>query len=200
MDKVSFGREQVEPAEKTRRVRGVFSSVAARYDLMNDLMSGGVHRLWKEHLVDWLAPRPGIELLDVAGGTGDIALRVLDRLEPGTGHVIVCDLTAEMLAVGRDRAIDRGVVTGLAWVCGAAFVVLLVMLFQGDSPALIAILTPANLFTGVLASGIIALPIQRHNRFVCEHFPAFTLMRPRQPVLDCERCVEQQHPLLRPRL
>src|SRR3546814_16259801 len=87
---------------------------------MNDLMSGGVHRLWKTAMVDWLNPRPGLKLLDTAGGTGDIAFRVLDRLAPGAGHVIVCDLTAEMLAVGRDRAVDRGLVQGLPWVCGAA--------------------------------------------------------------------------------
>src|SRR3546814_6983914 len=71
---------------------------------MNDLMSGGVHRLWKTAMVDWLNPRPGLKLLDTAGGTGDIAFRVLDRLAPGAGEVIVCDLTAEMLAVGRDRS------------------------------------------------------------------------------------------------
>jgi demethylmenaquinone methyltransferase/2-methoxy-6-polyprenyl-1,4-benzoquinol methylase len=115
-----FGYREVREGDKPSLVRGVFQSVAGRYDLMNDLMSGGVHRLWKTAMVDWLNPRPGLKLLDTAGGTGDIAFRVLDRLEPGAGHVVVCDLTAEMLAVGRDRAIDRGLVKGLSWVCGDA--------------------------------------------------------------------------------
>jgi hypothetical protein len=81
----NFGFRPVEPAEKAALVRGVFDRVAARYDLMNDLMSGGVHRLWKEALLDWLAPRPGIAHLDVAGGTGDIALRLLDRVDGQAG-------------------------------------------------------------------------------------------------------------------
>lgn len=115
-----FGYREVGEREKPSLVQGVFRSVASRYDMMNDLMSGGIHRLWKAALVNWLNPRPGLCLLDTAGGTGDIALRVLNRLEPGTGHVIVCDLTAEMLAVGRDRAIDCGLVKGLSWVCGDA--------------------------------------------------------------------------------
>ena len=112
-----FGYEEIPEAEKAGRVRGVFSSVAARYDLMNDLMSGGMHRLWKEHLVDWLAPRPGIELLDVAGGTGDIASRVLDRVR-GQGSATVCDMTEEMLAEGARRAEARGL--AVDWVRGDA--------------------------------------------------------------------------------
>jgi len=119
-----FGFREVTESEKAPLVKGVFRSVAGRYDLMNDLMSGGIHRLWKSSLVDWLNPRPGLKLLDTAGGTGDIAFRVLDRLQPGEGQVIVCDLTPEMLAVGRDRAIDRGIVGsgagGVSWVCGNA--------------------------------------------------------------------------------
>ena len=107
---MSFGFETVPAPDKARRVRQVFESVSGRYDLMNDLMSGGVHRLWKEAMIDWLAPRPGIRLLDVAGGTGDIALRVIARLgAEQVGEIVVCDLTPEMLEVGRDRAIDRGV-------------------------------------------------------------------------------------------
>jgi demethylmenaquinone methyltransferase/2-methoxy-6-polyprenyl-1,4-benzoquinol methylase len=112
-----FGFDEIPEGEKAGRVRGVFSSVAARYDLMNDLMSGGVHRLWKEHLVDWLAPRPGVELLDVAGGTGDIAFRVLDRVR-GQGRATVCDMTEEMLAEGARRAGARGL--ALDWVRGDA--------------------------------------------------------------------------------
>lgn len=119
-----FGYREVDASEKPSLVQGVFQSVAGRYDLMNDLMSGGIHRLWKGAMVDWLNPRPGITLLDTAGGTGDIAFRVLDRLDShggrGEGSVIVCDLTAEMLSVGRDRAIDRGLLKGISWVCGDA--------------------------------------------------------------------------------
>ncbi len=121
-----FGYQEVPEADKGARVRGVFESVASRYDLMNDLMSGGVHRLWKTALVDWLNPRPGMSLIDVAGGTGDIALRVLERVGPArAGAIVVCDLTPEMLAIGRDRAIDKGIPgdrapRGLHWVCADA--------------------------------------------------------------------------------
>ncbi len=117
--KAWFGFRRVEAEEKPALVRGVFERVASRYDLMNDLMSGGIHRLWKAELIDWLNPRPGELLLDVAGGTGDIAFRYLDRTEKQAG-VIVCDLTPAMLAVGRDRAIDRGIVAGIDWVAGDA--------------------------------------------------------------------------------
>ena len=122
---VSFGFETVPEPEKVERVRQVFESVSGRYDLMNDLMSGGVHRLWKQAMIDWLAPRPGLRLLDVAGGTGDIALRVIARLgRQEVGEVVVCDLTPEMLEVGRDRAADQGILPGRAgsprWICGNA--------------------------------------------------------------------------------
>ena len=118
-DKAWFGFQQVETSEKPHLVRDVFERVAGRYDLMNDLMSGGIHRLWKAALIDWLAPRPGQLLLDVAGGTGDIAQRFLARTG-ASGRVVVCDLTPAMLAVGRDRAIDRGIVSGIDWVAGDA--------------------------------------------------------------------------------
>lgn len=113
-----FGFHRVAAEEKKPLVRNVFDSVASRYDLMNDLMSGGVHRLWKAVMMDWLGPRPGWRLLDVAGGTGDIALAFLDRCPDGTATV--CDINPAMLAVGRDRAIDRGVIKGIEWVCGDA--------------------------------------------------------------------------------
>ncbi len=113
-----FGFQDVPESEKAGRVHGVFSSVAARYDLMNDLMSGGVHRLWKEAALDWLAPRPGMRLLDVAGGTGDIAFRFLRRIG-GRGAATVCDMTAAMLEEGRKRAL-RDRVEGVGWVCGDA--------------------------------------------------------------------------------
>jgi demethylmenaquinone methyltransferase/2-methoxy-6-polyprenyl-1,4-benzoquinol methylase len=110
MDKVSFGHEEVSPGEKTRRVGEVFSSVARRYDLMNDLMSGGQHRLWKQHFVARVRPRKGETILDMAGGTGDIAF----RLAAAGAEVTVADINPDMLAVGRERAEKRRV-AGLAW-------------------------------------------------------------------------------------
>ncbi len=113
-----FGYRRVKSEDKARLVRQVFDSVSPRYDLMNDLMSGGVHRLWKAELIDRLAPRPGQVLLDVAGGTGDVAERFLARA--GDGIAIVCDINQSMIAQGRDRAIDAGRLSGIAWVCGDA--------------------------------------------------------------------------------
>ena len=113
-----FGYRRVKSEDKARLVRQVFDSVSPRYDLMNDLMSGGVHRLWKAELIDRLAPRPGQVLLDVAGGTGDVAARFLARA--GDGLAIVCDINQSMIAQGRDRAIDAGRLSGIAWVCGDA--------------------------------------------------------------------------------
>ncbi len=124
-----FGFREVHETEKASLVRGVFDSVAGRYDLMNDLMSGGVHRLWKASMMDWLAPRPGLHLVDVAGGTGDIAFRVLDRIggpdaaAASGSSITVCDMTPAMLQVGRDRAIDRGLLGHdwrIDWVAGNA--------------------------------------------------------------------------------
>ena len=113
-----FGYEEIDAAEKAGRVRGVFTSVASRYDLMNDVMSGGVHRLWKDAMMDWLAPRPGQRLLDVAGGTGDVAFRFLKRA--GQGRATVLDLTADMLAAGRKRAEAERLSASLDWVVGDA--------------------------------------------------------------------------------
>ena len=113
-----FGFETVPEAEKAGRVHGVFSSVASRYDLMNDLMSAGVHRLWKDAVIDWMAPRAGMALLDVAGGTGDISFRFLDRLK-GDGHATVCDMTQAMLDEGARRAGEQGR-DRVDWVCGDA--------------------------------------------------------------------------------
>jgi demethylmenaquinone methyltransferase/2-methoxy-6-polyprenyl-1,4-benzoquinol methylase len=105
MDKVSFGFEDVAPEEKTRRVGGVFSSVASQYDLMNDLMSGGMHRHWKNQFVRRLRPRAGEAILDMAGGTGDIAFRIAES----GAQVTVADINAEMLSVGQERAARRGI-------------------------------------------------------------------------------------------
>jgi demethylmenaquinone methyltransferase / 2-methoxy-6-polyprenyl-1,4-benzoquinol methylase len=114
-----FGYETVREGEKGARVEGVFRSVATRYDLMNDAMSLGVHRLWKDAMLDWLAPWPGMRLLDVAGGTGDIAFRFLRRLK-GQGHATVLDLTEDMLEAGRKRAEATSFTSALDWVVGDA--------------------------------------------------------------------------------
>ena len=109
-DQVNFGDEVVSPDEKTRRVGRVFSSVARRYDVMNDLMSAGLHRRWKDRFVDRVKPRPAERILDMAGGTGDVAFR---RVRRGA-QVTVADINPDMLAVGMERAADRGL-EGLAW-------------------------------------------------------------------------------------
>lgn len=103
-DKVSFGDKLVSPEEKTRRVGEVFSSVARRYDMMNDLMSGGMHRLWKDRFVNRVKPRLGEDILDMAGGTGDVAFRMAKR----GAHVTVADINPDMLEVGRQRAERKG--------------------------------------------------------------------------------------------
>ncbi len=113
-----FGYDEVPLAEKGPRVRDLFARVSGRYDLMNDLMSGGIHRLWKAAMLNRLAPRAGERILDVAGGTGDIALRIAQRAPEA--RVVVLDLTPEMLALGRDRALDRGIIEGIDWLAGDA--------------------------------------------------------------------------------
>ena len=113
-----FGFQTVPEAEKASRVQSVFGSVANKYDIMNDVMSGGIHRLWKDAMMDWLAPRAGQRLLDVAGGTGDISFRFLKRA--GTGHATVLDLTEPMLVEGRKRAEAGQMAEQLDWVVGDA--------------------------------------------------------------------------------
>jgi demethylmenaquinone methyltransferase/2-methoxy-6-polyprenyl-1,4-benzoquinol methylase len=112
-----FGFRTVAEEEKVGLVRDVFDSVAGKYDLMNDLMSVGIHRLWKSTFLGMLKPRPDQTLLDVGGGTGDIAFGWRER---GGGPVTVCDINREMLAVGRDRSVDRNLCSDIAWVCGNA--------------------------------------------------------------------------------
>lgn len=107
-EQTHFGYENVSPDEKTRRVRGVFDSVAAKYDVMNDLMSGGLHRLWKRFAVDLVPLRPGQKVLDLAGGTGDLA-RLFARKVGSGGTVVHTDINYAMLAEGRDKLIDAGV-------------------------------------------------------------------------------------------
>ncbi len=109
-DTVPFGYAEVSPTEKTAKVGAVFARVAKRYDLMNDAMSGGLHRLWKDRFVARVKPRPGETVLDMAGGTGDVAFRLHAR----GAAVTVADINPAMLAVGQDRAIKRGL-QGLAW-------------------------------------------------------------------------------------
>lgn len=116
----NFGFESVSPGEKTRRVRDVFNRVAQKYDVMNDLMSCGIHRLWKDWFVQELPVKNGMKILDVAGGTGDIPLKLLKTYPHLDLHVTVCDLTPNMIEVGRDRAINQGVVHSIDWVCGNA--------------------------------------------------------------------------------
>ncbi len=113
-----FGFETVRETDKAGRVQGVFNSVASKYDVMNDVMSMGIHRVWKDAMMDWLAPRPGQRLLDVAGGTGDISFRFLKRA--GHGHATVLDLTEPMLVEGRKRAEAEQMVDSLDWVVGDA--------------------------------------------------------------------------------
>jgi len=107
---VSFGYRDVAPEEKTKLVGTVFSSVAKNYDIMNDAMSGGMHRLWKDQFVRRVKPQPGEAILDMAGGTGDIAFRMAAK----GAHVTVSDINADMLAVGEDRAAKRGI-KDLTW-------------------------------------------------------------------------------------
>jgi demethylmenaquinone methyltransferase/2-methoxy-6-polyprenyl-1,4-benzoquinol methylase len=108
-DKTDFGYELVPVADKARRVRGVFDSVAGKYDLMNDLMSGGLHRLWKRFTVAATRVRPGMRVLDLAGGTGDLALQFARRVGT-TGEVVLTDINGTMLAAGRDRLVNEGLI------------------------------------------------------------------------------------------
>lgn len=114
-----FGFRDIPVGQKVQRVREVFDSVADNYDLMNDLMSLGVHRLWKRSAVGRLRVRSGDAVLDLAGGTGDLARLTLDRMR-GEGRVVICDINGAMLEVGRRRLTDAGLVAGLEWVQGNA--------------------------------------------------------------------------------
>ena len=116
-ERVPFGDQHVPADAKSRLVSAVFDSVAHRYDLMNDIMSGGIHRVWKRRLINELAVRPPTRLLDLAGGTGDIALRVLRRFAESEIEITVCDINLKMLSIGRQRIWDRGYLRQINWLC-----------------------------------------------------------------------------------
>ena len=123
-EKSWFGEKQVTPEEKTDGVIGVFDSVADQYDLMNDLMSVGIHRLWKDQFIRMIRPRAKTagrpaDYLDVAGGTGDIAFRIRKKIGSGA-NITLCDLNNNMLSVGRNRAIDKGWINDFKWITGNA--------------------------------------------------------------------------------
>ena len=115
----SFGFQEVSPEEKTSLVTSVFRRVAKSYDLMNDVMSLGIHRHWKNELIEMLRPRPGMHLLDMAGGTGDIAFRFLEASKQFTpaSRVSVCDMNDQMLAEGKRKAINQGILENISWTC-----------------------------------------------------------------------------------
>ncbi len=122
-----FGFETILEKDKSEKVQGVFSSVASKYDVMNDVMSLGIHRAWKDAMMDWLAPIRGQALLDVAGGTGDISFRFLKRASGANATVL--DLTESMLEEGRKRAKNVGISGQLKWVVGDA----MALPFEDDS-------------------------------------------------------------------
>ena len=111
-DSIDFGYRTVQRSDKARLVRGVFNSVASRYDLMNDLMSGGVHRLWKAAMIDWMAPQPHQKLVDLAGGTGDISMRFLSN---GGGMACITDINHAMLQAGRGRRELQRMASQISW-------------------------------------------------------------------------------------
>lgn len=114
-EKTHFGFETVNAGEKAAKVADVFHSVAAKYDIMNDLMSGGVHRLWKMFTVESSALRPGQKVLDIAGGTGDLSAK-FSRIVGPKGQVVLADINESMLKVGRDKLINKGLVGNLSYV------------------------------------------------------------------------------------
>ena len=117
--KTHFGFDTVLTSKKAGLVQNVFSSVASNYDIMNDVMSLGVHRLWKDALINWINPQPGQKLLDVAGGTGDISFRFIDRAK-GMAHATILDMTESMLIEGQKRSESKNFTNNLDWVCGDA--------------------------------------------------------------------------------
>ncbi len=163
-DGISFGFRTVSEAEHTTLVRGVFDSVARRYDLMNDLMSGGLHRLWKVALLDRVNPRPGMRLLDVAGGTGDVAEGFLKR---GGAAATICDINFEMMSAGADRALDRGIVAGPTRVCGDAA---MLPVASGTADACTIAFGLRNVTKRVEALGEMRRILRHGGHFLCLEF------------------------------
>ena len=114
-----FGFSRVRSKDKSNLVKKIFENVSGRYDLMNDFMSLGIHRIWKELMLDWLAPRRGQNLIDVAGGTGDIAFNFIKRAKTGANATIL-DLTESMMIEGKKKTIDLPKESQINWVCGDA--------------------------------------------------------------------------------
>jgi len=164
-----FGFRDVAERDKEYLVRDVFNSVASKYDVMNDLMSVGVHRLWKNTLLDMLRPRAGMTLLDVGGGTGDIALRFLDR---GGDSVRVVDINNEMLRHGRRRAIDRGHLKNLDWINGDAEAL---PLTSGSVDAYTTAFCIRNVTRIERALSEAARVLKPGGRFLCLEFSTVTL-------------------------
>jgi demethylmenaquinone methyltransferase/2-methoxy-6-polyprenyl-1,4-benzoquinol methylase len=120
MKKTDFGFQDVYDHDKPGLVRDLFGEVSSKYDLMNDLMSFGLHRLWKSHFIHKIPASPHMKLLDVAGGTGDIALRFLKENRALNPEVVVLDLTPEMIQAGKDKAYNNNITKGITWQCGMA--------------------------------------------------------------------------------
>ncbi len=178
-ESVWFGFQPIDPKEKTKRVGEVFSSVATHYDLMNDLMSAGMHRLWKDHLVARMHPQAGQNLLDLAGGTGDIALRLAAKTD-GAAHITVCDINPAMLAVGRAKAQDKGFLTGLDWVVGNAEA----LPFEDRSMDMVSIAFGLRNVTHIDAAlAEAARVLKRGGRFYCMEFTS-GVAKPLKKIFD----------------
>lgn len=120
MKKTDFGFQDVLASDKPSLVRDLFGGVSSKYDLMNDVMSFGLHRFWKKHFIQKIPAHPKMKLLDVAGGTGDIALRFLKENQALNPEVVVLDLTPEMIQAGKDKAYNNNITKGITWHCGMA--------------------------------------------------------------------------------
>ena len=168
-DLTHFGYRKVSPDEKAPLVREVFDSVASNYDTMNDLMSFGIHRIWKNTLMDWLRPLPSMTLLDVGGGTGDIAFRFLER---GGAYVSVIDINHEMLAQGRNRALNRGILDNIEWIHGDAEALPIKDMSVDAYTAAFSLRNVTNINRALLEARRVLKP---GGRFLCLEFSQITL-------------------------
>ncbi|MDX1485464.1 MAG: class I SAM-dependent methyltransferase [Alphaproteobacteria bacterium] len=193
---VPFGREDIPPEEKAGRVGAVFDAVADRYDLMNDLMSMGAHRLWKAACVDWLMPGPGLRVLDVAGGTGDMAVRIArraggaDAMSEARGGIAVIDRSAAMMAIGRRRVAGGGLGRAIAF-CGGDAEALPVA--DGGTDAYVIAFGLRNVTDPQRALEEAYRVLRPGGRFLCLEFS-----RPRWPLL--RPAYERYSDLILPRL